>query len=245
MEQLLKQFDRYGRKARLLPAVLLLLPALATVFAWFPEARSISFGSATALVWLAAGFALSQFSRRAGKSIEKELWQSWDGPPTTRYLRHRNEEFNSVRRATCHRLLQSHVPDVDLPSAEEEADDPARADSIYEACVRYLIRRTRDTDHFDLVFKENINYGFHRNWLGLKPLGVAISVACLALSSWLLWDRWTTGQNLDAALLASAAVGALFVLAYAFWLTPNAVKLVAEAYAERLLEACEDLDETA
>lgn len=242
MEQLLKQFDRYGRKARLLPAVLLLLPVFVAVAAWFPEVRTVSAGGAAALLWLAAGFALTQLSRGAGKSIERKLWMSWDGPPTTRFLRHREGQFNPMRRRTCHRVLQRLVPDVQLPSAEEESADPAAADLAYETCVRYLIRNTRDSDRYALVFAENINYGFHRNWLGLKPLGIILALGAVVASAWRLWSTWDAQAMVDPPALAGVSIGALLLLAYAFWITPGAAKTAAEAYAERLLEACEDMD---
>lgn len=242
MDHLSRCFDRYCWRARIVPALLMLSPALLVFLAWFPEAGGLSLAGLSAGIWVSFAFLLSQIARRAGKSTETELWGSWGGAPTTRYLRHHNTEFNPVRKATCHRVLQALVPDTRLPSAQEEAEDPEAADVVYEACTRFLIRRTRDADRYGLVLKENVNYGFHRNWLGLRWFGGAIAVGGAAANAWRVMDGWENHRCIEPMSLLGVVLSITLLFGYLFWLGPRAVKVAADAYAERLLEACEDMD---
>jgi hypothetical protein len=58
-----------------------------------------------------------------------------------------------------------------------DADDAYEAYEAYEAGARWLREHTRDTARFALLFKENINYGFQRNALGLRWIGLALALA--------------------------------------------------------------------
>ena len=81
-----------------------------------------------------------------------------------------------------------------------------------------------------MLLKENINYGFCRNLLGMRPTGVATSLlgfaACVAAG---LHYRSTTPWFLAIACLA-------FLARWVFTIRPDWVRIPAVAYAERLLE---------
>jgi len=57
-----------------------------------PEELRLSFGGAAALVLIPISYLLGQIAADAGKRLEKNLWTKWQGPPTTRFLRHDNKE---------------------------------------------------------------------------------------------------------------------------------------------------------
>src|SRR5439155_15739552 len=69
-----------------------------------------------------------------------------------------------------------------LPDADEEAADPATADRRYDEAVVMLRERTRDTRRFRLVFAENMEYGFRRNSLGLRPVALLTALLGLGVS---------------------------------------------------------------
>ena len=135
-----------------------------------------------------------------------------------------------------------------LPTEEEEAQNPAGADQLYEAAVSFLREATRDTSKFPLVFAENVNYGFRRNLWGLKPYGLAFAILA-AVASWGLFlssvglptaESWVDNIVKDPdGVTVTRLVGSMFnTTAVAVWLfviTPEWVRIAAEAYAQRLL----------
>ncbi|MDD5013762.1 MAG: hypothetical protein PHW73_01495 [Atribacterota bacterium] len=173
------QLDIYTIEARLCPVFLVILPVLISINLWAPETSKFQFGFSSIIFSLAISLFGAQFGRNWGKLKEIKLWKSWDGPPTTRFLRHRDMQFNSIRKMRCHGIFHDLIPNINIPTMEEEMSDPLKADQIYEACTRFLIAKTRDTKKFSLLYKENINYGFLRNLWGLKPLGIVLSLLSL------------------------------------------------------------------
>lgn len=168
---------------------------------------------------------------------------SYDEPPTTQFLRHSDTQFNPIRRARCHKNLQANIPDLQLPTLEQEKNNPEHADNAYEACIRYLIGKTRNSAAYPLIYKENINYGFLRNLWGLKPFGVLISFVGLIVSAFYIRYEWInlvkfTTESVTVAILCLITLGI-----WIFWVSPKRVRVAAEAYAERLLEYCEQMDE--
>jgi len=233
--------DAYTFRTRLLPALLVLLPAGLAALAWFPELQA-SWTPILSLVVACGGIALlAQVGRDRGRAKEPMLYASWGGKPTTRLLRHRDAP-NKVLLARRHAKLQELLSDVQIPTPVEEQADPAKADEVYDACVAFLIEKTRDRQRFPIVFDENCNYGFRRNLWGLKPIGIAVAAVSAALVGALIVVTVRVNRA-DLPALAVAAGGAhvAMLLAWVLWFTPDWVKATAEAYAERLLGSCDSL----
>jgi hypothetical protein len=235
------KLDEYAVKARVFPAFLTLLPL------GICAGQFVGFGSAIVAACSAFGgtalmsFVLAQWSRDAGKRKERELYRLWGGMPTTAYLRHRDQAVNPVVKARRYQRLQRLVPDLVLPSAAAEREDPADADQRYEAATKVLIQRTRDKERYRVLFQELIDYGFRRNLWGLKP--VAITVLLLSIVFTLALAR--ADHHVTYNLTTTAAF-VLFLLIWLSAVTPNWVRRAAETYAERLFDALDeiaDLDE--
>ena len=122
---------------------------------------------AAAVVLVPLSFLASQVGADFGKRLEKELWKKWSGPPTTRFLRHRNSEYNAISRELVHAKLKGFG--LHVPTEREEKKDNIAADSHWEACTGELIRRTRNKRQYPLVFEGLVEYGYRRNLLGLRP----------------------------------------------------------------------------
>ena len=229
------KFDTYSFRARVLPVYLTLAPIVLLLAAVVPEGLKLPIGGAAALVFAPISFFLGQVGADFGKRLEKSLWTNWGGPPTTRFLRHGNDEFNEVTRGRVHaklRQLGLHVP-----TREEQDQDQCAADTHYQSCTQDLIRRTRDTRKFPLVFKGLSEYGFRRNLLGLKALGVSLSVVGVAGSVWSTYTAWTATNELPAVSLIAGLISAGLLLAWLVWVTERTVKLSADRYARFILEA--------
>jgi hypothetical protein len=234
------RLDSYTFQARIAPVFIVVLPIFICITnLWSPEALTVQYGISSFLVSALFSIFAGAFGRNAGKQIENKLWKSWDGPPTTRFLRHSDTKFNSIRRARCHKNLQLMIKDIRIPTSTEEKNNPMEADQVYEACTRFLIGKTRDIKKYPLIYKENVNYGFLRNLLGLKIYGIICSVISVLLSTWVCWKKWTLFGIYHIKSTVILIISLLFFVGWVFWVRPKAVKIVAEAYAERLLEFCE------
>lgn len=229
------KFDTYSLKARVFPVFLTLAPVVLLLAAVVPEGLKLPIGAAAALVFAPVSFFFSQVGADFGKRLEKSLWTNWGGPPTTRFLRHGNSEFNEVTRGRVHaklRQLGHHVP-----TREEQEYDQTAADSYHQSCTEDLIRRTRDAKKFPLVFKGLTEYGFRRNLLGLKAFGVSLTVVGVAGSAWATHTSWNATTELPAVSLVAGLISAGLFLAWLVWVTERTVKLSADRYARFLLEA--------
>ena len=89
---------------------------------------------------------------------------------------------------------------------EEQDQDQRAADKHNESCTDELIRRTRDTKKFPLVFKGLTEYGFRRNLFGLKAIGVFLAVAGVAGSVWSTYSVWTaTDKPFAVSMVADSS----------------------------------------
>lgn len=230
-------FDAYTLKARIAPALLVLLPLLALTFAWFPELSSLPGLSVAAACGLGLGLILETQVRREGQVLQDRLFKEWGAAPTTMLLRHRDVTINSIDKARYHHRLQQVVPRLVMPALDEEARDPEAADDQYKTATAWLRERTRDTSKFPVVAGENASYGFHRNLCALQIPGWIASVLGVAASSALLGAHGFSVGGL-AALTASFACGLVF------WLhaSVNQVRAAGMAYAIALIRAIDAVD---
>jgi hypothetical protein len=229
--------DPYGFRARTLPMFIVLVPVATVIAAWTPGVLSIATGLGGAVVLGGASYFLGQIARNVGKRRERSLWRSWGGSPAVQLLRHRDGGLHHRRKQKCHDVLRGLGESV--PTAKQEESDPREADGRYEACVKALIGRTGDRTRFTLLFEENVNYGFWRNLWALKLLGVICALIAMVLCVVRAWP-WGATPYEEAALVGGAIDIALLLV---WWsaVSPDAVRIPAKAYAERLLEACEQL----
>jgi len=165
-----KVTDPYERPARLYPALLGLLPLVVLVMVLYgPKATALT-AAVTVAVSCGGLYMTTNLSRELGKRLEERLFREWGGKPTTQLLRHRDNTIEGVTKCRYHAFLANKI-NVPFPNKDQEASNPAAADEVYQSGVRWLLNHTRPEDNkkFDLIFKENVAYGFRRNALGVKP----------------------------------------------------------------------------
>ena len=236
------KLDGYNFRARLAPILLVALPATLGIGVWLPlESDALkllgSLGMNVAIALL-----MIQLGRDLGKGKQATLFASWDGKPTTRMLRHRDTTLDPHTKARYHRRCQARLPDPKGPSARAEKGNPAAADQVYESWVRCLLELTRDKKKYPLVFEANVNYGFRRNYWAMKPAGILSS--SLGLLSSTANTAFTHSETTRVAEISVISI--IFCTLFLTWwllrITPGWVKLAGDAYAERLLAACETLE---
>ncbi len=243
-------FDSYNRHARLYPALLALLPPLVLVLAIYPE---LTGQRGAALLGIAAAtgvfFFIADLGRSLGKSVEETLVVEWGAWPSTIWLRHRSTFLAAETKARYRERLSKRITNLHFPEANDEIRDPAAADAIYASVVEWLKEQCRGRDHA-LVAKENATYGFRRNLLGLKTVGMTLAGATvLAASVFLVLSHSgaISPSSIRALMLDQALVGlalAFGLVATFTWVaivTKRWVRQAGDAYARALLASCETL----
>ena len=251
-------FDSYGRQARLYPGLLTLFPPLLTLIAWFPGLITSSIGATLLTIASSCGllYGLAVLSRSQGKRAEKRLLRKWGGWPTTIWLRHKSEYLQPQTLQRYHQFLTTKVPQLSLPTAEEEKLDPRNADFAYASGVKWLQEQCRGKE-FPLVERENAEYGFRRNLLGLRPIGLTAATMAIALClvvntnahqeigivfrSFALGRIWNVISTLPPTVFGASVVDLIAVVG---WLTVVRDKWVREAgdqYTRALLACCDTL----
>jgi hypothetical protein len=240
--------DQYDRGARLYPAMIAMFSALVAGSVMVPHffgkdalALLLSLVAACGLLVLVAHVA-----RDAGKAKESGWFHAWGGRPSVSMLRHRDRRLLGPDKAHHHRFLAAHVPGLCLPSAEQEAEDPAGADEAYGRAVNWLLEQTRDRARFGLIFRRNLEYGFRRNLTALRNVALSLDAVliCGVAAALVLADRGVIPERF--ALPASGAGLTLGVavfhaaLALAI-LRPAWVARASEDFSRRLLASCDTL----
>ena len=233
--------DHYTFQARLLPALIVVLPLGLVVVAFQPsQSAAINF-LAGVLVSFGLTALLSQLGRDLGKRKEADFFEKNGGKPSTLMLSFQSSALDRETLARCHAKLQSIVPNLQMPTHEEENKNMAGAFVKYDSCANFLREKTRDKKNFPLVYSENVNYGFRRNLWRMKSAGMFIAalgiVGCVVA---LLYHLASSSHGVTisiAALMINAALFVWWVLRIRFeW-----VKLAAFAYARQLVLSCEIL----
>ncbi len=230
--------DAYTFRARLVHAFLASLPAALAALPWAPDilttVKAMGAGTLVAVLMTAI---MVQVGRHAGRRLQHELFAEWGGSPTTRLLRHR-ETTNSTLLHRRHAQV-AMLTGLQLPSAAEEEQDPAKADEIYETCIAIFREKTRDTRRFGHLFSENCDYGFRRNLWGLKSFGISLAAAVVVGAGVYIAVVMRTSGRVPTPAVVAAAGSAVVVTAWLSYVKKDWVRAVADAYAERLLATLE------
>ena len=244
-----KVTDPYDRQARLYPALLCLLPLLALVALLYAPIASALTGVVTIAVSCGGLFLMMNICREMGKRLEDKLYREWGGKPTTQLLRHRDGIIDSVTKRRYHAFLAAKI-NAKFPDAEQEKSEPSKADDAYQSGARWLLDHTRRDcgKQFDLLFRDNVTYGFRRNALGARPFGILIASGCLVLAlvkEHVLFDAggqivdWPMFGQLSPAAIASLAVSGVMVLVWLFFFTKASLRTSAFSFAQTLLRTCD------
>lgn len=246
IDWLAKITNPYERKARLYPVMLALIPPSVLIICLYGFTPKLENG----LIGLVASFGtfylMTSVARELGKRLEKSLFESWGGKPTTQILRHRDQTIDPVTKERYHNFLAKQL-NIKFPSVIEEQSDAIAADNVYQSGIQWLLDKTRDTKKFALLFQENIAYGFRRNCLGLKS--IAITIACASFVWPLISENVLSLKGFDLAALMSApksirwslAASLTMLFTWCFFITEKTVKTAAFTYANMLLRACDAL----
>lgn len=179
---MIMKFDKYGRGARLLPALFtIVLPLM--IFNHFFINSQINklienfnkieiLGDITISITLM--FFTTQFARIIGKNLfEKRIYKNELEMPTTLFLTYSNNEYSDDYKIKFAKKIKKDFGII-LSTKEEEKKDKQ---GIYKRKIIEAfshIRKKINSNQF--VLQHNIEYGAMRNALGGSIVGILISI---------------------------------------------------------------------
>jgi hypothetical protein len=235
--------NSYVVVARILPATLLLLPAMLLGQTLF----SIPFNTSSNVLWF-WGLATLVFAliaslgvRDLGVQKEKQLTKKWGGWPTTLLLEKPSDVFDEPTRLRFVSLLSKAIAQRDkvlgLNKSEAKNFNVAAAIGYLQECTRGVT--------FSILHLENSLYGMQRNLLGAKPIGLSVTLFCICVLLTLNLfptSEPTTIHSLIASLGPSAHKFVLLSTVLFIWIfvvSERAVKVAGFRYAKTLIRTVE------
>lgn len=233
-------FNPYERNARLYPALISLLPTFVALYCFFEELRDILTTVIGSIFFVAVSYLISKVSRELGKKKQDILIIEWDGMPSTRFLRHSDSTIDPLTKQRYHAFLEKSIANFRCPTPEEEMNDKENTDKVYDSAIKWLLTKTRDTQKYSLLFRENISYGFTRNFLALKPWGLLINFIILFGSFGLIYKRYHFDLNKVLPIEWVSILISIVIIILQLLITKDTVHSKAKAYARTLLEVCDE-----
>ena len=223
--------DRYERKARLLPGLLLAAGPALTAGALLQELSAwyTAVGAAVGVEFLAA-IVLGHYARARGRGIEESLWASWGGPPTTRWLRPNDTTCSDQQKSKWRGAIKRQTG-MTIPASVPDGGTDASIDQAIAEATRQLRYVLRNKPNAAILQSHNEDYGFARNLYGVRFLWVALAVLCVAGCG----VAFALGMKPYAAIAIAITVLAVSTLVASE--LPNYVRRCADRYAESLFAA--------
>lgn len=248
MNALAQYFDHYVISARLKPAFFVVLPIAITAVVWLPHARQLGGAILTFLTTFGAISFISNLISNQGNKLQAQLFAEWGGAPSTALLRFSDENLDPYTKERYHRRLEALIFGLKMPTEVSEREKPSSADACYTSATNFLREHTRDKTKYSMIYTDNVAYGYARNLLTMKKLGLAFAALGSIINIALLYPdivAMASAKNLSLLTQDSLlGLGALGVCLGMFWLfaflvNREYVKGRAVRYAKSLLAACE------
>jgi hypothetical protein len=143
-DAIVRFFDPYSLRARLLPAILGAAPALAAVLlliSW----RTFELSSIVGVLGsLALVYALSDWARKEGKKIEPRIYSEMGGKPSVTIMFRSDGTIDQLSKDRYRTFLAGKINQPEPTAAEEAKGSPA-AIGFYELAGTWLRENTRET----------------------------------------------------------------------------------------------------
>lgn len=237
--EILSQFDTYSLKARVFPALIAGLPTLTLLFIIVPwDHLDLSHAIAAAMGAVLL-FAFADMARHRGKKVQDRL-----GTGETPGQWHRNNSDVPEGSKDRYREFVATRLNQPAPTVEDEQLRPQRANDFYRSANAWLREASRDHGTFNLLFSENITYGFRRNLLGLKPTAIFCNFVVLLLCTGILYFRPSYFAALPKIDEKIVMVITAVVLHSAYMMVAvhaTVVREASRAYGRQLILSCETL----
>jgi len=222
-------FDAYELRARLVPAVIVLLPALIILAAVagtdFLSTVSAVFSGVLALAVL---YVLGQIVGVLGQRVQNTLFAKWDGAPAVRFMRWRDGRFSKEQKEAASQAVRQALSQT-LPTPEEEAEDPGKADTRIDAAFTGVRSYLHANNVPGLWHVQVAEYDMARNLYGSVWMACVIGLVAAGVG----FIAWWQVRSIAVLCATIAAVAwALLMLLARYCVLPALAKECSERYAE-------------
>ena len=216
----IKIFDVYNIRARLSVYIIIISPVILTLYAMYEPVRSFSFS----VVFIAILCAFSNYLFALQRYIQKDKIY---GNTTAKYLYLEDGHINACTKKRYYRKLSL------MDEGFSIFDTPTNSNEFKEAC-----NNTRENR---LVQEENMLWGFYKNLLSLKIIGIIFSIIAI-----IILITISLPINMKEFFYSSLNMGVLiidisFVLFWILGVNKKIYTVLDEKYAYALLGALDTM----
>ena len=225
----LELLDAYNIRARLSASIILLAPIAITVFLCFDEINT--FASSAVFIGLLLAFTnyIPILLRRVYG------FKQYSVNYAVEFLMPNDSTIDSISKKRYYDTLAK----IDTSFALFlTPDDSEEFKKCCESAVIYLKSHTRE-DH--LVQEENINYGFCRNLLRSKYIGILLSSALCTIIAVCSFVKYESFSQIPSSHYFAFAINAFMMLFWCIGVTKRTLDNTAKTYAKTLLAAIDTI----
>ena len=226
----LELLDAYNVRARLSPSIILLAPIAITLFLCFEEIRTLASSSVIIFVLLAFTNYVPILQRRINKG--KTAYTNY----AVQFLYPEDTTLSAEKKLRYCRKLSELDPSLELLAHPESTKDYR---SCCSSAVSILRNKTRD---HRLVQEENINYGFCKNLLASKQIGIVFCIICTAFTIIISLVRYKGIGAIPTENWFAVIADIGFLLFWIFGINQNVLDEASKQYARTLLASVDSLE---
>lgn len=221
--------DPYNIRARLSPSIVLLGPIALTLLLCFESL----YNAASSTVFLVILFSLTNYVPILQRRLSKRNMLPYNY--AARLLYWDNPEIDKVSKQRYYEKLAS------LDQTFSVFKNPSDTKEFKDCCESAVIYLRNNTRGNHLVYEENINYGFCKNMVIDKPIGITINI-CLAIFIFLY--SWTTSGKILAISHEnwfSICINLCYFIFWIFGINKKMLEESAKRYAYALITSIDSL----
>lgn len=216
-------YDAYNLRARLCVSIFLFSPILINLYLQIEEIKNIS----TTTIIVISIVALSNLSNIVIRKKAKESYANKKRKYVCDYF------FTNLDTMTRERICSKLGKTGKKLSEFTESNDES-----YELMKSVLYQLKEVTRKNDIVKEENINYGFTRNLLSVKTIGIMINILLILVQIVIYLSNLIS----STIFLIVTAVDIFYLIIWIFYINEELIKFSAYNYAEALFSAMNNPD---
>ena len=225
----LELLDAYNIRARLSASIILLAPIAVTTFLCFDEINTF----ASSAVFLGLLLSLTNYIPILLRRVYG--FRQYSVNYAVEFLMPNDNTIDAISKKRYYDTLAKIDASFALFLTPNDSDEFKKC---CESAVIYLKSHTRE-DH--LVQEENINYGFCRNLLRSKTIGILICsglCAVIVIYAFLKYESWA---EIPMSLCFAFATNAVMILFWCMGVTRRTLENTAKTYSKTLLAAIDTI----
>lgn len=235
-------FDDFNLHARIIPALITILPIYIYLLLRNLVTNSFiqSFLPNSVIYFLLVSW-FYRIVRNFGKKYEEKMYKKLGAKPTTILLRYSNNIIDTETKTRYHRKLNKNIKGIKLPIGIE--NENISDDEKYESAINWLRKYANSNKDKEIrVYQELKDYNFWRNLYGGKWIMIISSALLIFVECFQLRENSVLELVKNPFPQTTVLVVMIFILIISCTaINKKTVKNKAFDYAKTLLEVCDSL----